>query len=83
MEIGEVVGGIAILTAVIWLGVELYDFVQVKRGILPRRSETTLDDIKRLRDSGRETLAVRRFRQLPENKGIYTLVGANKMVKEL
>ncbi|OUS07819.1 hypothetical protein A9Q81_01090 [Gammaproteobacteria bacterium 42_54_T18] len=83
MAIGEIAGSIIILTAVIWLGTELYDLIQVKRGIFPKKSETTVEDIKKLRDTGHESLAVKRFRQLPEHKGIYTLKGASKMVSEL
>ena len=83
MGIGEVAGSIVVLAIIIWGGFEIYDYIQVSRGVFPKKSDTTLEDIKRMRDSGYESYAVRRFRQLPENKRVYTLYGAVKQVKEL
>ena len=83
MEIGEVAGVIVLLSAAIWGGGEMYDFIKVRQGVFPRKAETTLPDIKRMRDAGYDVFAVRRFRQMPENKGLYTLRGAQKMVDQL
>ncbi|OUS24995.1 hypothetical protein A9Q99_22375 [Gammaproteobacteria bacterium 45_16_T64] len=68
---------------IVWSGMWVFDFILVQKGILPKKSETTIEDVKRLRDQGREGWAVRRFQQMPENKGLYTSKGADKLVEEL
>jgi len=83
MEIGEVAGVILLLSIATWGCAEMYDLVKVKQGVFPRKSETTLADIKRMRDAGYDAYAVRRFRQMPENRGLYTVRGAQKMVDRL
>jgi len=83
MEIGEVAGLIVLLSVVIWGSGEIYDFIKVRQGIFPKKAETTLSDIKRMRDAGHDVFAVRRFRQMPENRGLYTLRGAQKIVDQL
>lgn len=83
MTFGEVVGYISIFAISAWCLFEAYDRIQVSRGIFPSKAETTLDDIKKMRDSGHASYAIRRYRQMPENKGIYTLKGATKIVKKL
>lgn len=83
MTAGFVVSTIVFGAIAIYGAVELYDFIQVRRGIFPKQSETTLDDIKQLRDKGYDNIAVRRFMKMPENRGLYTSKGADKLVKEL
>ena len=83
MGFGEVFATLALITVSIWLLLQAYDYIQVKRGIFPKPSETTIDDIKRLRDNGHVGIAVKRYKQLPENKGLYTDKGAQKKVDEL
>lgn len=83
MTMGEVAAGIIIASAAIWCSIELYDLVQVKRGVFPKKADTSLEDIKKLRDSGHTNMAVRRFKNMPENKGLYTARGAAKRVGEL
>ena len=50
-------------------------------GGVPKPSETTLDDIKNLRDYGPLGIAVKSFEQLPSNKKMYTDFGARAKVK--
>ncbi|GLU39981.1 hypothetical protein [Pseudomonas sp. NBRC 100443] len=83
MAIGEVFATLFILAFLIWGGGQLYDLIQIKRGVFPKPSETTLADIKRLRDQGYMGIAIKRFQLLPENKGLYTEKGARKKVEEL
>lgn len=83
MSFEIVVGAIIAIAVIIYLLGELYDFIQVKRGIFPRKSETTIEDIKRLRDEGHTAIAISRFRDLPENRKIYTEYGARKKIQEL
>lgn len=83
MTLASVAGVIILIAVGLWALSECYDYIQVKRGIYPRKSQTTLEDIKRLRDQGRKGIAVKRFRQLQENRRIYTEYGAAKKVEEL
>ncbi|MAR90388.1 MAG: hypothetical protein SV765_18925 [Pseudomonadota bacterium] len=83
MTVGEFLATVAFATFAIWGSAQLYDYVQVKRGKFPRASRTTLSDIRRLRDEGHIGIAVKRFQQMPENKGLYTDQGAEKKVKDL
>jgi len=74
---------IAAISLLVWFGSHLYDWVNIWRGVFPKPSNTTIDDIRQLRDKGYVGIAIKRFRQLPENKGIYTLKGADKIVSKL
>jgi len=83
MTVETFLATVAIATLAIWLSAQLYDWLLTWRGVFPKPSETTLEDIRRLRDQGCVGIAIKRFRQLPENRGIYTSKGADKMVSEL
>ena len=83
MSLATVITTIIFLAIAIYCSVEIYDFIQVRRGIFPRKSETTLDDIRRLRDEGYRNIAVRRFMRMRENRHKYTDVGAKQKVDEL
>ena len=61
----------------------LRDYWLTYKGVLPAVEQTTLDDIKRLRNEGKMSWAIKRFRQLPENKNKYTLRGAKEIVDGL
>lgn len=83
MSVGEFFGTVAIVAILIWVSAQLYDYIQVKRGKFPKSSDTTLDDIRKLRDDGHIGIAIKRFQQMPQNKGLYTDQGAEQKVKEL
>lgn len=48
------------------LGISAWDAWLVHRGILPHPNQTTLADIKKMRDNGQRLWALRRLRRLPE-----------------
>lgn len=83
MTFAVVVGLIIFIAVVLFLFGEIYDFVQVKRGVFPKKSESTIEDIKKLRDAGYMEAAIKRFQALPENRRIYTEYGATQKIKEL
>tara|TARA_B100001778_G_C18405700_1_gene546334 strand:+ start:540 stop:791 length:252 start_codon:yes stop_codon:yes gene_type:complete len=83
MSLSTVVVSCFVLAIVLWTGTRIYDRIQTRRGIIPESSETTLDDIRRLRDEGRTAVAIRRFMELPENRNLYTEEGAKRKVEEL
>ncbi|MED5611483.1 hypothetical protein VV867_27595 [Pseudomonas sp. JH-2] len=83
MAVGELFATLALITLAIWCCGQLYDLVQIRRGKFPSPARTTLDDIRRLRDEGYMGIAIKRFQQLPENKGLYTEKGARKKVEQL
>ncbi|OUS28194.1 hypothetical protein A9Q99_11680 [Gammaproteobacteria bacterium 45_16_T64] len=83
MLIGEIAFVIIALSVGICGSIELYDFIQVKKGAFPKQKGITLEDIKKMRDDGHESFAIRRFRKMPENKGLYTLKGASEKIASL
>src|SRR5690606_34969935 len=83
MTTGEFFATLAFITLGIWLLSQGYDKFQIWRGAFPKPSETTLDDIRRLRDQRHLGIAVKRFQQMPENRGVYTEKAAFERVRSL
>lgn len=71
-----------LMSVLVSAGARLHERWQIRRGGYPPKPGT-VQDVIRLRDSGHVVYGIKRFRELPENRRVYTLYGAKKRVQEL
>jgi hypothetical protein len=74
---------IFIVSSLLSICINIQEYWLISKGELPSADSVTLEDIKKLRDEGEVGWAIKRFRQLPENRKKYTLRGAKEAVEAL